>query len=141
MQMAHGLDSSESRKLGFVYRKSGIRQRFSALKDFNQEDPGKFAFFPKQPLLWSPFLVRPVACRFLEKEAPVLANLAIQRCLVKADVLPEKVSHLILVSCTGMYAPGVEMDIIQAMGFSNNIERYAIHFMGCYAAFNAIKFS
>lgn len=138
MQMAHGLDSSESRKLGFVYRKSGIRQRFSALKDFNQEDPGKFAFFPNNHTL-EPFPGTASRMQVFRKEAPVLANLAIQRCLVKADVLPEKVSHLILVSCTGMYAPGVEMDIIQAMGFSNNIERYAIHFMGCYAAFNAIK--
>ncbi|WP_439483187.1 type III polyketide synthase [Cyclobacterium plantarum] len=138
MQMAHGLDSSESRKLSFVYRKSGIRQRYSALKDFNHEDPDKFNFFPNNNTL-EPFPGTASRMNVFRKEAPLLANLAIQRCLLKADELPGNVTHLVLVSCTGMYAPGVEMDIIQAMGFSNTIERYAIHFMGCYAAFNAIK--
>ncbi|SHM36174.1 Predicted naringenin-chalcone synthase [Cyclobacterium lianum] len=138
MQMAHGLDRKESRKLGFVYRKSGIRQRYSALSDFHHEDPAKFAFFPNNPSL-EPFPGTSSRMRIFRKEAPVLANLAIERCLKKADALPGSITHLVLVSCTGMYAPGVEMDIIQTMGFANTIERYAIHFMGCYAAFNAIK--
>src|SRR5690606_16711978 len=47
--------------------------------------------------------------------------------------------HLVLVSCTGMYAPGLELEIIHEMGINETVERYAIHFMGCYAAFNALK--
>src|SRR5690606_4608001 len=41
--------------------------------------------------------------------------------------------------CTGMYAPGLELEIIHEMGINETVERYAIHFMGCYAAFNALK--
>jgi len=38
-----------------------------------------------------------------------------------------------------MYAPGLEMDIIHELGINDTVERYSIHFMGCYAAFNALK--
>ncbi|WP_162416814.1 type III polyketide synthase [Cyclobacterium roseum] len=138
MQMAHGLDAQECRKLGFIYRKSGIRERYSALNDFHHEDPLRFDFFPKNNSL-EPFPGTASRMQVFRKVAPVLATTAIRHCLQDADTGPEKISHLILVSCTGMYAPGVELDIIQQMGFQNTIERYAIHFMGCYAAFNAIK--
>lgn len=138
MQMAHGLDVHESRKLGFIYRKSGIRERYSALNDFHHDDPLRFDFFPKNNQL-EPFPGTASRMQVFRKIAPELATVAIRRCLQDAATTPEKVSHLILVSCTGMYAPGVELDIIRQMGFRNSIERYAIHFMGCYAAFNAIK--
>ncbi|WP_154855275.1 type III polyketide synthase [Cyclobacterium xiamenense] len=138
MQLAHGLDPQESRKLGFIYRKSGIRQRYSALNDFNFEDPAKFEFFPNNRSL-EPFPGTAKRMEVFRNVAPVLAQTAIRRCLQEAQLPPSKVTHLVLVSCTGMYAPGVEMDIIQTIGFPNTIERYAIHFMGCYAAFNGIK--
>lgn len=140
MQMAHGLDAQECRKLGFIYRKSGIRERYSALTDFHHDDPLSFDFFPKNKRL-EPFPGTASRMEVFREVAPVIATTAIRRCLEDAATTAEKVTHLILVSCTGMYAPGVEMDIIRQMGFQNSIERYAIHFMGCYAAFNAIKLS
>ncbi|WP_375584530.1 type III polyketide synthase [Cyclobacterium xiamenense] len=138
MQLAHGLDPLESRKLGFIYRKSGILERYSALNDFNFDDPDKFDFFPNNKRL-EPFPGTAKRMEVFRSVAPGLAQTAIRQCLQGANMQPSEVTHLILVSCTGMYAPGVEMDIIQTIGFPNTIERYAIHFMGCYAAFNGIK--
>ncbi|MEX0884528.1 MAG: type III polyketide synthase [Cyclobacteriaceae bacterium] len=138
MQMAHGLNEKDSRKLGFVYRLSGIRSRHSALDDFIHHDPEEFTFFPKNKTL-EPFPGTRQRMEVFQKVAPGLAISAIKACLLKAEFNPSQLTHLILVSCTGMYAPGVEMEIIQKLGFRNTIERYAIHFMGCYAAFNAIK--
>ncbi len=138
MQMAHGLNATDSRKLGFVYRLSGIQSRHSALDDFNHSNPEDFTFFPKNKSL-EPFPGTGQRMDIFQKEAPPLAIKAIKECLLNSGNSPAEISHLILVSCTGMYAPGVEMEIIQKMGFQNTIERYAIHFMGCYAAFNAIK--
>src|SRR5690606_37208495 len=41
--------------------------------------------------------------------------------------------------CTGMYAPGIDIEIIQKLKMKTQVQRTAINFMGCYAAFNAIK--
>ncbi|AEL25539.1 type III polyketide synthase [Cyclobacterium marinum] len=138
MQKAHDLDAQESRKLAYVYRKSGITQRYSVLEDFKFSNVEDFRFFPKNKRL-EPFPTTDCRMEVFRQVAPQLASEAIEKCLEKSKLEPNQITHLILISCTGMYAPGVEMDIIERMGFASNVERYAIHFMGCYAAFNGIK--
>jgi alpha-pyrone synthase len=48
-------------------------------------------------------------------------------------------THLIVVSCTGFYAPGLDWDIMTTYGLSAAIERTHIGFMGCNAALNGLK--
>jgi alpha-pyrone synthase len=48
-------------------------------------------------------------------------------------------THIITVSCTGMYAPGLDIEIISTLGLNTTIQRTAINFMGCYGAFNGLK--
>jgi prepilin-type processing-associated H-X9-DG protein len=38
-----------------------------------------------------------------------------------------------------MYAPGLDIDLIHSLGLRKDVQRTCINFMGCYAAFNAIK--
>ena len=52
---------------------------------------------------------------------------------------PENVTHLITVSCTGFYAPGPDLDVLHAAGLRPETERYHLGFMGCYAAFPALR--
>jgi len=138
MKIAHGLDPKEGRKLNFVYRRSGINSRHSALEDFKYSDPKKFNFFPQNSSL-EPFPGTKKRMEVFQQEAKGLAMEAIGKCLGKSGVQAKEISHLVLVSCTGMYAPGLELEIIHGMGIREDVERYAIHFMGCYAAFNALK--
>ncbi len=138
MKMAHELDDIDARKLNFVYRHSGIESRHSVLEDFKYEDPSDFSFFPNNKSL-EPFPSTQQRMAVFKEEAAGLAIIAINKCLAKTNIKPSDISHLILVSCTGMYAPGVEIEIIHHMGIRKNVERYAIQFMGCYASFNAIK--
>ncbi len=138
MKMAHGLDVQESRKLNFVYRQTGIENRYSVLEDFNHTDPDNFSFFPKNKDL-EPFPSTKSRMGVFEKSALGLAVTAVNDCLGNTNIQAKEVTHLILVSCTGMFAPGLDLGIIHALGLRNDVERYAIHFMGCYAAFNAIK--
>ena len=49
------------------------------------------------------------------------------------------ITHLLITSCTGFYAPGLDFDLIAACGLDSSIERTLIGFMGCYAAVNALK--
>ena len=138
MKMAHGLDAQESRKLNFVYRQTGIENRFSVIDDFNYTDPQKFSFFPNTQDL-EPFPSTKKRMGLFERSALSLATKAVQDCLSNTHIQTKEITHLILVSCTGMFAPGLDLEIIHTLGFRNDVERYAIHFMGCYAAFNGIK--
>lgn len=49
------------------------------------------------------------------------------------------VTHLIITSCTGFYAPGLDLEIVERLGLDPGVERTIIGFMGCYAALNALK--
>ena len=77
--------------------------------------------------------------KVFQEKAPDLTYQASLSALDQAQVDPSSITHLILVSCTGMVAPGVELDLMQRLGLSDQVERYCIHFMGCYAAFTGIK--
>ena len=138
MIKAHGLDQQESRKLNFVYKHSGIHSRHSALEDFDQQDHQNFSFFPKNQRL-DPFPGTKSRMDVYRQIAPQIAAAAIEDCLTKSNTDISSISHLIIVSCTGMYAPGLEIDLIHKLGMKESTERYAIHFMGCYAAFNGLK--
>lgn len=49
------------------------------------------------------------------------------------------ITHLVLASCTGFVAPGIDQLIIQHLGLSPGIERTVVGFMGCYAAVAALR--
>jgi predicted naringenin-chalcone synthase len=138
MKFAHQLDDVESRKLRYLYRKSGIETRHSVLLDFEKEHPSEFTFFPANNEL-SPFPRTKSRMEVFTKTAPQLAFEASKNCLQKVDINSEEITHLILVSCTGMVAPGVELELMSMLGLLDTVERYCIHFMGCYAAFTGIK--
>lgn len=49
------------------------------------------------------------------------------------------VTHILVTTCTGFYAPGLDLEIIRHYNLPTSIERTVIGFMGCYAALNALK--
>ncbi len=138
MCQALDLDETESRKLKALYRHTKINQRHSVLADYQSKNSA-FTFFPNSSDL-EPFPT--ILPRMLEyrKHAFPLAKTAIDNCFEGApkDTILQ-LTHLITVSCTGMYAPGLDIDIVQQMGLNSNIKRTCINFMGCYGAFNALK--
>ena len=50
-----------------------------------------------------------------------------------------EVTHVIAVSCTGLSAPGLDLQLVQRCGLNPSVERTVVGFMGCYAAINALK--
>lgn len=74
--------------------------------------------------------------RLYAEYAPALALEAIRQLGEQADL--GRVSHLVVASCTGFVAPGVDQIIAAALGLPD-IERTLIGFMGCYAAAAALR--
>ena len=138
MQVAHQLDTQERRKLDFLYRKSGIDSRHSVLDDFQKEEVSDFTFFPKNKEL-NPFPGTAARMQVFEEKGPELAEQAVRSALLQAEVEANSLTHLILISCTGMVAPGLELDLMRRLGIPSSVERYCIHFMGCYAAFTGLR--
>jgi alpha-pyrone synthase len=52
---------------------------------------------------------------------------------------PGAVTHLVVASCTGFVAPGIDQIIARQLGLSPSVERVLIGFMGCYAAVTALR--
>jgi alpha-pyrone synthase len=73
-----------------------------------------------------------------EKFAPQLAVCALNKLGLTMEER-ERVTHVIVTSCTGLYAPGLDYDIVDHLGLNPSVERTMIGFMGCYAAINALK--
>jgi predicted naringenin-chalcone synthase len=51
----------------------------------------------------------------------------------------DQITDIIFISCTGMQAPGVEIDLINHFQLPTNIKRYNVNFMGCYAALTGLR--
>lgn len=131
------MEEQDRRKLNALYKASGISQRYSVLDDYNKE-PGFYSFFPNSRRL-EPFPTVGQRMQLYRQHAPNLAVEAVKDCMKMREEQLQEVTHLITVSCTGMYAPGIDIELIEKLGLSRNIQRLAINFMGCYAAFNALK--
>ncbi len=54
---------------------------------------------------------------------------------------PRDITHVVITSCTGLSAPGLDLQLIDRLGLNPSVERTVIGFMGCYAAVNGLKFA
>ncbi|MGV3538907.1 MAG: type III polyketide synthase [Rufibacter sp.] len=132
------LDDTHTRKLKALYRVSGIDQRHTVLPDYGRQN-GDFTFYPNSPGL-EPFPKVGARMQAFQEAALPLSVAAVQDCLAHVpDFSAQKITHLITVSCTGMYAPGLDIELVNALQLSPQVQRTCIYFMGCYAAFNALK--
>jgi predicted naringenin-chalcone synthase len=120
-------DPREARLFERMAERSGIDHRWSVLGDEASLEPGRFYTRAAQPTTGERMAI-------YAREAPKLALEAIAG-------LPElgDITHLVLASCTGFVAPGVDQIIARALGLSHDVERVVIGFMGCYAGVTALR--
>ncbi|KTD16475.1 type III polyketide synthase [Legionella jordanis] len=131
------MTSAERRLVKAIYKSCGIEQRHSVLSDYCKSS-GEFEFFPNA--FNEPLPSTAKRMRIYKEHALKLALSAIEQCLQQIKSFNKQdISHVITVSCTGMYAPGLDIEIVQELGLNSTSRRTAINFMGCYGAFNALK--
>ncbi|MDL5048613.1 type III polyketide synthase [Oscillatoria amoena NRMC-F 0135] len=135
MTKAMKLKRDEDRKLRTIFKSSGIDWRHSVLSDYGKTEA--YSFYTET---FDPFPSTEARLKVYRNKAADLSIQAIADCVKH---IPEfdfgSITHLIVVSCTGMYAPGLDIDLVKRLGLRENVDRLCINFMGCYAAFNAIK--
>ena len=128
------------RKVHALYRKAGISKRGSVL--INPLLPQKNGFQDFYSISTDAEDRGPTTADRLhrfQREAPALASNAANDALTASSMRPESITHLITVTCTGFYAPGLDIDLINQLKLSPSTERIQVGFMGCHASINAFR--
>ncbi|WP_168454817.1 type III polyketide synthase [Sphingopyxis microcysteis] len=50
-----------------------------------------------------------------------------------------RITHIVVASCTGFVAPGIDQILARQLGLAPTVERVLIGFMGCYAGVTALR--
>lgn len=74
-----------------------------------------------------------------EQRALPLAEAAARAALAEAHIDAQQIKQLIVVSCTGFAAPGLDIRLIEALGLPPTIGRTMVGFMGCHGAVNGLR--
>lgn len=120
-----------------IYEKSGIDRRYTCIPDPLTQPPN-FTFYPNNWKL-EPVVSTFDRSQFYQVAATKIAISAAEKALQQLNLEPQAITHLIVVSCTGFTAPGLDVALIQQLGLRSNCDRTMIGFMGCCAAFNGLK--
>jgi predicted naringenin-chalcone synthase len=135
MQAAYN-DETASRMLKILFDHSGINARYSVIPDFDNSQPDRVLFSENQ-------CIPTVLDRsdIFKEHAVTLAMEAIKDSFNKRNISIAEfgITHLITVTCTGIYAPGIDAALIEQLNLPNDIFHTSINFLGCNAAFPALK--
>ncbi|WP_448586948.1 type III polyketide synthase [Thermaurantiacus sp.] len=113
--------------------RSGIEHRYAAMEPVY--DPLGFVteaggfYFPGR---------FPTTSRRMQRYAEIAPDLGAEA-IGRLGIDPAGVTHLVVASCTGFMAPGLDQVLIGKTGMRPDVERTVVGFMGCYAAVNSLR--
>ncbi|HEX7022937.1 MAG TPA: type III polyketide synthase [Trueperaceae bacterium] len=131
-------DRRTGKLLERIYRHSGIERRHSVIPDFAEGAAEGNFYDPATRRLKTP-------STGLRNDLYAVAAKELYCCLARRvlaacpGVEAADITHVITVSCTGFFAPGPGYVIVRELGLGPDTQRYHLGFMGCYAAFPALK--
>lgn len=126
------LPEREARVFARMAARAGIAHRWSVLPAEQGSPIAADGFYASEP---HPGTGARMA--LYARAAPTLALAAIAR--LREQVSLEGITHLVVASCTGFVAPGVDQIVARALDLPGDVERVVIGFMGCYAAVAALR--
>lgn len=131
-------ENSVQQKLAHrVYTHSGIKTRYSVISDL--KNPEDLYFFDAIEGDQYSFPKTKKRNRIYTEQSKNLLLDVSNETINKSTFTKDQITHLITVSCTGFYAPGPDYYLVKELNLNPKVERLHIGFMGCYAAFTAIK--
>jgi len=129
-------DLMNKRKIRIVAGKTGIDKRYSVIPDFDKSQD-EYSFFSKtSSLLPEPGLS--ARMKLYQQHAALLSQKAITK-IADFEKNKSTITHLITVTCTGLFAPGLDIEIMRALHLKPTVQRSSVNFMGCNAAIIALK--
>ena len=121
-------EKREARLFERMAERSGIEHRWSVLSEEDALlDRGEGFYSAEAPSTERRMTI-------YAEEAPRLALKAIGKLRELGEI-----THLVVASCTGFVAPGIDQIIARKLGLASDVERVLVGFMGCYAAVTALR--
>lgn len=134
------LSRRAARLASAAFNGSGIDRRYTALQEMDRSGTVEAPLFfdSRTQLILNPSTG--VRNRVYAQEATDLFVRAAARALAACEgVEAADVTHVITVSCTGFFSPGPDYKIVRALGLRPDVARSHLGFMGCFAAFPALR--
>jgi len=133
-------DGSRARTLQALYKRSGVKKRHSVLLGASEGSvEQRQGFYPAIQGEDDPGPTTAVRMRAFEEHAPPLAAEACRNALGDAEMAAHEITHLVTVSCTGFFAPGLDAALIDILGLQRTVQRTHVGFMGCHGALNGLR--
>ncbi|MBG6084884.1 putative naringenin-chalcone synthase [Zhihengliuella flava] len=135
-----GLTRLGQRLVSAAFDSSGIDTRYTAVEELTVDDRRENPVFfdgSTQQILNPGTKARNEV--YAEAGTDLFVTAARQALDAAEGVGPEDITHVVTVSCTGFFNPGPDYKIVRALGLRPSAQRYHLGFMGCYAAFPALR--
>ncbi|NOK59469.1 MAG: type III polyketide synthase [Chloroflexi bacterium AL-W] len=144
MSEAFNNDRAMTRWIRSLYKLSGVETRYTCLPD-GLRPPEESRFAPGRDPHDTPSTAERM--EVYKRESVQVGKEAAYEAItnyseISGDniaTVTDSITHLLTVSCTGFFAPGLDQMIARQLNLQPSVERTIIGFMGCAAAFNALR--
>ena len=130
-----------------LYERAGVATRGSVVLNSTRsaEAAPDQAFFPTcvraegsegDEIPWPSTAARMAMFRL---HAGAMAVAAARAAMNEAGISGAAITNLITVSCTGLEAPGVDIELVEGLGLGADVERLNLGFMGCHGGIVAVR--
>ncbi|AZN41549.1 type III polyketide synthase [Paenibacillus albus] len=121
-----------------IFKQCGVETRYTCEPNL-LESAEDCRYFSQ----WSNRVIPSTAERMetYKRESVPLGLSAARKALIDGEVEASDITHLITVSCTGQFLPGLDAVLIQQLGLAVTVNRIPLNFLGCAAGLKAVCLS
>jgi predicted naringenin-chalcone synthase len=135
-----GLTRLGQRLVGAAFDSSGIETRYTVLEELtlDRSFDAPLFFDRKELRILSPSTKARNEV-YAEEGTKLFVEAARKALAAAPGIEASDITHVVTASCTGFFAPGPDYKVVRALGLDPSVQRYHLGFMGCYAAFPALR--
>ncbi|WP_238996759.1 type III polyketide synthase [Paenibacillus pinistramenti] len=118
-----------------IFKQCGVDTRYTVEPDL-LKPTADCRYFPNHSELEVPGTADRM--KTYKRESVPLALESARKALRDAKVDASAITHLITVSCTGQFLPGIDTHLIQELGMLRTVTRIPLNFLGCAAGLKGV---
>ncbi|NHN31796.1 type III polyketide synthase [Paenibacillus agricola] len=139
---ALGDSSNSARWAKRIFKQCGVETRYTCEPNL-LEAAGQCRYFPHTTHEAAPSSAPSTAerMRTYKREVVPLGLAAASKALKDCEAVASEITHLVTVSCTGQFLPGLDAVLTEQLGLAATVNRIPLNFLGCAAGLKAIILS
>ncbi|CAG7649143.1 type III polyketide synthase [Paenibacillus allorhizosphaerae] len=118
-----------------IFKQCGVDVRYTCEPNL-LESAEQCRYFPGKSAKLVPSTAERMAV--YKRESVPLGLKAARRALSEGNVDLSEITHLITVSCTGQFLPGMDAALVRQLGLAATVNRIPLTFLGCAAGLKAV---